>query len=183
LSPEMLFRAGNRWWGDRGPRPASHEGIDICLLKDDKGCLCRLNNKTNIPAIFDGKIVKIDDDFLGKSVFMAHKIYNNEKKQLYTIYGHTTLHNNIHNGAILNEGEIFAVISNPPASKRAISPHLHLSMAWISVSLPGDKLNWELVNGCSEIALIDPLKLIDFSYVILPHYPAISPTEYEIQSC
>lgn len=68
--PGMLFGATEKWWGDRGRRPRPHEGIDLCLYTDKAGRAFRLHESSRIPVMLDGEIVKIEEDFLGKSVYL-----------------------------------------------------------------------------------------------------------------
>ena len=64
--PGMMFRAQDKWWGDRGKREKAHEGIDLCLYKDRQDRIQRLKKNAKIPVMYSGKIVGILDDFLGK---------------------------------------------------------------------------------------------------------------------
>src|SRR3989339_1498275 len=70
--PGMLFNAKDKWWGDQGKRDKPHEGLDLCLYRDQQDRVFRLDEKTKIPALYDGLVVRIFDDFIGKSVMMEH---------------------------------------------------------------------------------------------------------------
>ena len=53
--PGMLFQAPETWWGDPKPRPAPHEGLDLCCFIDDQGNIKNLAaNHIKIPAAFAG---------------------------------------------------------------------------------------------------------------------------------
>ncbi|NVM22508.1 MAG: hypothetical protein HWN68_12100 [Desulfobacterales bacterium] len=64
--PGMLFGALDRWWADGGNRAKPHEGLDLCLYRGLGGHNRSLDERTKIPLTYDGEIVKIDDDFLGR---------------------------------------------------------------------------------------------------------------------
>ena len=72
--PGMLFNSTDKWWGDQGKRDKPHEGLDLCLYKDRKDTILRLGEKAKVPAIYDGRVVRIVDDFLGNGdlIFCCH---------------------------------------------------------------------------------------------------------------
>ena len=63
-------------------------------------------------------------------------------------------------GEIVAEGEIIATMSGAPPQQSTISPHLHLSFAWIPGDRPRDQLNWENLNHDAAITLMDPLSCL-----------------------
>lgn len=76
------------WWGDCGERDNPHEGLDLCLYRNMEDDILRLDEKTNIPAMSDGVVVKIINDFLGRSVILEPPLdlflcdpYNNPSYQ------------------------------------------------------------------------------------------------------
>ncbi|MDM8551804.1 peptidoglycan DD-metalloendopeptidase family protein [Desulfobacterales bacterium HSG2] len=164
--PGMLFDSLEKWWGDGGERPGSHEGIDLCLYRNNAGQISGLNETTRIPATHDGRVIKTDDDFLGKSVYLAHEIYDGNRRQLYTIYGHTAPYRNIHAGTVLNEGELIGTIADVKKKKVKILPHLHITIAWIPATYPPEKLNWETLGKRRDLTLLDPLEIISCKYAI-----------------
>ena len=103
FSPGMLFKAPGKWWGDRGTRARPHEGIDLCLYTDETGRPFALDESTRIPVMFDGEIIKIEEDFLGQSVYVAHAIDDGHGRRLWTIYGHTRPADHIQPGDRLSE--------------------------------------------------------------------------------
>ena len=68
----MLFNSTDKWWGDQGKRDKPHEGLDLCLYKDREDKILRLGENAKVPVIYDGIVVGIVDDFLGKSVIIEH---------------------------------------------------------------------------------------------------------------
>lgn len=163
FTPGMLFKDPAIWWGSGGFRRRLHEGLDICFYRDGSGQNYRLTEKTMIPVIYDGKIVRIDDDFLGKSVYVRHGIYDDNGNRLYTVYGHTSPISGIRIGKELQEGEAFARIADVGLRKTVIPPHLHLSVAWMPETFPYERLNWDLMGDARIITLCNPLKFINDS--------------------
>ncbi len=80
-----------RWWDNGGFRDKPHEGIDLCLYNDQSGSTRALDKAARIPVMYRGCVKNIIDDYIGKTIFMAHDIYNDTVKQLYSIYGHVEL--------------------------------------------------------------------------------------------
>ncbi len=165
--PGMMFRAQDKWWGDRGKREMAHEGIDLCLYKDRQDRIHRLKKNAKIPAMYSGKIVGILDDFLGKSVIIEHAFPQKNDIRFCTIFGHTEPHDGMHAGRIVKEGDIIATIADTRRSKSSITPHLHLSIAWTSGSIPFEKLDWESIGASKALTLFDPLQIMDEHYSVV----------------
>jgi murein DD-endopeptidase MepM/ murein hydrolase activator NlpD len=165
--PEMLFGAQGKWWGDRGRRPRPHEGIDLGLYTDKAGQALRLPESSRIPVMFDGEIIKIEEDFLGESLYLGHEIDDGQGRQLFTIYGHTKPENVVRTGERFRQGEVIATLS--PADRRiaGVPAHLHLSLAWVSKTQASEELNWELLHDPRVAILLDPLRVMDCPYKIL----------------
>ena len=83
--PGMLFNSTDKWWGDQGKRDKPHEGLDLCLYKDREDKILRLGEKAKVPVIYDGIVVGIVDDFLGKSVIIEHLISDGRNNRLCKI--------------------------------------------------------------------------------------------------
>lgn len=160
FKPGMLFKDIAVWWGDGGVRRRPHEGLDICFYRDVSGQNYRLTEKAMIPVIYDGKIVRMDDDFLGKSVYVGHGIYDNNGNRLYTVYGHTSPLRDIAEGKELREGEAFATIADVGVRKTVIPPHLHLSVAWMPETFPCERLNWNMMSDPGIVTLCNPLGFV-----------------------
>lgn len=163
----MLFHSLDKWWGDHGRRDKPHEGLDLCMYKDRRSRILRLDGKTKIPAMVDGVVVRIFNDFLGKSMIIEHDLHNNDSSRFCTIYGHTKPHGDLHVGSIVNEGDIIATLVDSIESKHNILPHLHLSLGWTSKCISYDRLDWETIGTPNTLTLLDPLHVID------AHYPAL----------
>ena len=165
--PGMLFNSSNRWWGDGGSRDNPHQGLDLCLYRGRNGEDYTLDEKTKIPLIYDGEVVNIINDYVGKSIFLIHDTYDGKGNQLYSIYGHTELCNDLDKGKTLNEGDVIATIKGTREKKMDIMPHLHVSLAWVPKSLPYNKLNWKTISDPGIVTLLNPLDLIVCQYTVL----------------
>jgi hypothetical protein len=157
--PGMRFRGLRQWWGAEKPRPAPHEGIDLCSFEDTGGNIVRVDGNLKIPATFAGAIVKIAADFLGQSIFLSHEIYSDSGRQLFTIYGHTEPRAALAAGQAVAEGEIIAEIAASAGDKN-IPLHLHLTFAWVPLPLPAAQLSWEMLSADPSITLLDPLLIL-----------------------
>jgi hypothetical protein len=157
--PGMLFNATEQWWGDKKPRAAPHEGLDLCCFADAGGDIRQLPGGIRIPAAFAGSIAKIDDDFLGKSIFVSHEIFDGKHGQLYTIYGHTEP---VAGKALRSvaAGEIIGAIAGRPAKNSTVLPHLHITVAWVPVRYPLEQLTWQHIVTDRRIMLLDPLLIL-----------------------
>jgi murein DD-endopeptidase MepM/ murein hydrolase activator NlpD len=159
--PGMLFNSWEKWWGDQGRRSAPHEGLDLCSFEDLNGRVRNLDRHTMIPAAFAGKIVKIDQDFLGKSIYISHEIFDNRGRQLYSAYGHTAPQDALNIGSQVAEGEIIGAISQGSGKKTTIVPHLHITFAWIPMKIATHDLNWDNLGKNIDITLIDPISVLE----------------------
>jgi Peptidase family M23 len=159
FEPGMLFNSSETWWGDKNPRATPHEGLDLCFFEDRAGKIKNLNKEINLPAAFAGEVIKIGRDFLGKSIFLGHEIFSEDRRQLCSAYGHTRPQANLSVGRKVAAGEIIAVISSS-GPNTAVPPHLHLTFAWIPVPIDPDRLNWQNLGRDPAITLIDPLSVL-----------------------
>jgi len=156
--PGMLFGSGQKWWGDKGNRGRAHEGLDLLLYRNNDGEVLSLDEKTAVPAIYDGTVVRVIDDFLGRSIFMKHHAHGNSR--FITAFGHTKPLAGIEAGSRVKEGDIIATIAGTSDPKINIAPHLHISAGWISAEIDYETLDWETIGSSKMIRLIDPLKII-----------------------
>lgn len=166
MYPGMFFNDLYQWWGDRGVRHRPHEGLDLCCYRDIAGQEYRINERIKIPVMYGGEIAHIVNDFLGKSIYVAHDIYDERENRLYTVYGHTGLSNGVHAGKILNEGDIIATIADAGWKKTKVFSHLHISVAWLPGSFPYRDLTWEIMGNSKIVTLCDPLRFLDGKYRI-----------------
>jgi murein DD-endopeptidase MepM/ murein hydrolase activator NlpD len=160
----MLFQAQRKWWGDQGLRDVPHEGLDLYSFETGGGRVKTVDHQTQIPAAFAGQVVKIDRDFLGKSIYLSHAIYTDGDRQLLSAVGHTVPKDGLTTGQQVAAGEIIAAVEGFPGRKTNLPPHLHLTFAWVPKDFRLDQLTWKNLGFDSRITLIDPLLVIaDFS--------------------
>ena len=164
----MLFGATQSWWGDSGPRARAHEGVDFSRYCDTSGRSRRLPHGTRIPAILDGRVVSIAEDFLGQSLFVRHGLDDGKGRRLYAFYGHILPSASCFPGAWLKAGEVVGIIADPQAREKSIPPHLHLSIAWVPDTIPSDRLDWKSLVTEKEILFLDPLKVLHLRYEVIP---------------
>ena len=153
----MLFLSEKKWWGDKGYRRHRHNGLDIRLYETSEGTLTTINEETRIPIIYEGRIVSIIKDFLGRSLFAAHEIYDGNF-QLYTIYGHVIQATSIVTGKFLNEGTPVATLAK--ASDAQVPSHLHVSVALVPKTIPPETLTWDILDKNEGISFLDPGHII-----------------------
>jgi murein DD-endopeptidase MepM/ murein hydrolase activator NlpD len=154
----MLFGTELKWWGDRGKRNSRHEGLDLLLYRNNDGQVLRLDDKTMVPAIYDGTVVSVIDDFLGRSIFMEHHSHGN--RTFFTAFGHTRPLKGIKAGSKVKEGDIIATIAEISDPKIKITSHLHITAGWASGDLQCEMLNWETIVSSKVIKMVDPLDII-----------------------
>jgi murein DD-endopeptidase MepM/ murein hydrolase activator NlpD len=163
----MLFNSTDKWWGDQGNRDKSHEGLDLCFYNNQEDTIFRLGENAKIPVVYDGMLVAIIDDFLGKSLIFEHMFSERDNYRLCTIYGHTIPEDNLYVGKIVKKGDVIATLASSSTFKTDIFPHLHLSLGWSSKAISYDRLDWKNIGSPNNLTLLDPLKVIDCSYDIL----------------
>lgn len=164
LLPGMMFHAPDKWWGNQAKRNKPHEGLDLCLYRDRQGKIHYLNEGTQIPAMYEGIIVKILDDFLGKSVIMEHVLSDSENIFFFTIFGHTRPASSLRVGTSFNPGDIIASIAGAGKSNSDINPHLHISIGYSSQQISYENLNWQSIGTPNTILLFDPLTVMNLKY-------------------
>ena len=160
--PGMLFNAPDKWWGDQSRRDRPHEGLDLCLYKDRWNRILRLDDKTKIPVMYDGVVVRIINDFIGQSVFIEHGLPDDNSRFL-TIYGHTNPREGLRVGRMVKAGDIIASLADSSKPKADILPHLHISVGKTSKFVSYKKLDWETIGVADTLKLFDPLDVISVS--------------------
>ena len=164
LCSGMLFEAPDQWWGFQGKRNKLHEGLDLGFYKNQKKEIIGFNDSTRIPTIYDGVIVGIFNDFLGKSILIKHEISSADNGTLCTIFGHLNPEKEIYPGMWVEEGEIIASVAS--SGKSRMSPHLHISIGWAKKEITGAFLDWKIISSSETLKLIDPLETIGRSSLV-----------------
>ena len=158
--PGMLFLALEKWWGDQGLRAVPHEGLDLYSFETDGGGVKTVDQQTQVPAAFAGQVVKIDRDFLGKSIYISHAMYTEDGYQLLSAVGHTIPKEGLKLGQLVAAGEIIATVSGISGQKSNLPSHLHLTFAWVPEDFRLEQLTWKNLGHDPGIRLFDPLPVI-----------------------
>lgn len=158
--PGMLFHSMDKWWGNQGKRLKPHEGLDLCMYQTHQNQTLFLDEQTKLPSMYDGLILKIMDDFIGKSVILEHRLNKNDPSRFCTIYGHILPLSGLYEDKAVMEGEILGTLAPPRNLQRNLPPHLHLSVVWISSNISIQPLDWDSMGKLKGLKWIDPLSLI-----------------------
>ncbi len=164
---DMLFGAKKYWWGAKKQRPGPHEGIDLCLFRDGNGKIICIDERTNVPSAYDGTVVKILDDFLGKSILIEHVFRGDGRSVFLTIYGHTVPSEGLSVGESVNEGQVIATVASRKGVKPHVPPHLHLTIGRSTRPILYEGLDWTTISAPERLQLVDPLNMIDGARVII----------------
>jgi murein DD-endopeptidase MepM/ murein hydrolase activator NlpD len=181
ISPGMLFTAKNSWWGGQGKRTGNHEGLDLVFYKNQKNEIAGFDEYTKIPILYDGVIVGIFNDFLGKSIFIEQGIADHDRGRLCAIFGHVKPMKNVYVGKKCKQGEPIAAVAG--MGKSGVRPHLHITIAWVKREITAEVFDWNVIGRSEEITLIDPIEVIGkYSLVsdseIVGYREGISPSRY-----
>jgi len=164
----MLFDAMDAWWGDRDKRNAPHEGLDLCFYLDGDGEPHSLGSGFRVPAVHEGQVVKIDDDFLAKSIYVRHAFRDDSGSILFSVYGHTNPEAGIEIGVAVSDGDVITRIAETSSKNAAPPPHLHISLVWVPASLPVVDLTWATISARRKVKPVDPLAFLGLPHVLLP---------------
>ncbi|MBA4371740.1 MAG: hypothetical protein C0402_02635 [Thermodesulfovibrio sp.] len=162
--PGMRFGERHIWWGNRGLRISPHEGLDLCYYRSVDSSIMTLSAGTLIPVLHDGHIVRIVDDFLGKTIFVKHARQDEDNRMLYSIYGHVIPQENLVPGLHVRTGTVIGILASRSKKTAAPPPHLHLSAALLPEDFSPERLGWDMTASEAKILFIDPLPLIDCAY-------------------
>ncbi|MBU1737771.1 MAG: hypothetical protein KKG35_06485 [Proteobacteria bacterium] len=160
LKPGMAYNDPEKWWGNQGPRPSPHEGIDLVSYQDQNEQVHQLEPGTLIPLLYPGKIVRIFNDLVARTVVAGHDYRNTSGWVLHTFYAHMVVLTEVSPGLYPAPGEAVGTIASPAGSS-GCPAHLHVSAAWVSPDTPPEKLRWQEFASKKIIAGIDPLTLIN----------------------
>jgi murein DD-endopeptidase MepM/ murein hydrolase activator NlpD len=160
--PGMEFGAQDTWWGAKVKRARPHEGIDLCFYRGVKDNIFHIDERAKIPAMYDGIVVKIIDDFIGKTIIMRHSFPEIGEGTFLTMYGHTNPGESLETDRSVKMGEIIATLAVPRGANAPL-PHLHLTFAWNPGKIPYDVLDWTTIVNPGIARLVDPLQVIGFS--------------------
>lgn len=157
VEPAMRFGAASTWWAGRGPRPRPHEGLDLAFYQGRDQALHRLGVETRVPAMYDGVVVRLCDDFIGRSVMMEHR-FSEQPGWFYTLYGHTRPRESLSAGQAVRAGQIVARLAPVNRPRSTVLPHLHISVGWSPDPVAPERLEWDALPDV--LCLLDPLPLL-----------------------
>ena len=163
--PGMLFGNLEKWWPDAGPRPTAHEGLDICYYTDALGEDLQFDPGVRVPVMTAGTVLALCDDFLGRSVFLAH---GQEQEPLISVYAHIRPLAAVGPGFVASAGEVIGTVADTAGRRNRMPAHLHLTIMKIPAGVPAASLDWTFICRSDMVTLFDPLtKLFCPSYRIL----------------
>jgi len=156
--PGMLFGSLEKWWPDAGQRPAAHEGLDICYYTDASGTDRQFDPGVQVPVMAAGKILGLCDDFLGRSVFVAHNV--GEPLLLVSVYAHIRPLPDVRFGNGVPAGAVLGTVADTAGRQNRMPPHLHVTVMQIPSDLRGISLDWKFICRSDKVLLINPLEII-----------------------
>jgi len=158
FQPGMLFQDANCWWKP-ARRVHTHEGVDFCAYHAGQDGEVRKVGSDLVPSLYCGEVARIDDDFLGKTIWMKHPAIQCDRLILFSALGHIIPNGTAIEGRTVGKGEEMGRIA--PARKGALlAMHLHLSVFWAPPFLRSDRLNWQDLPASRMIRLFDPLSIL-----------------------
>jgi len=160
--PGMEFGARNTWWRGHAKRATPHEGIDLRFYQGINKNVFTIDNGAKIPAMYHGVVVKIIDDFIGRTIIIENRFPDIDEGIYFTFYGHTNPVEGLGTGQIVKASEIIAIVAHSKG-EASPPPHLHLSLAWSYKPVPYDILDWTTINNPNIVRLVDPRTIIGTS--------------------
>ncbi|MCI5142224.1 MAG: hypothetical protein D3909_11010 [Candidatus Electrothrix sp. ATG1] len=156
--PGSCFLDEQLWWGKHKQRLALHEGVDLVCFLNQQEEKQWLAPGLLVPAIFPGRVVQLQQDFLNWSLYIRHDAFCRDEAVLHTVYGHVQPSEELCIGQNVIAGDPAAVLAAYPHS--SVPLHLHVTVAWIPRSIPSHRLNWQMLSEHEQIVLLDPLSHI-----------------------
>ena len=154
----MLFSSKDKWWGDFKFRHCVHEGIDITYYRTHPDKIQCFDNSIRVPAMDDGIIVNICDDFLGQTLVVEHKNSNRSHRQILFVYAHIIPEKDLKMGLPIQREDIIARVCDTDKNP-LLPPHFHFSCFEVPQQIQPGNLDWNLFSKNHEINLIHPVFL------------------------
>lgn len=154
----MLFSSADKWWGDFRFRHAFHEGIDITYYRTGQGKMHCFDDSVKVPAMDDGILLNICDDFLGQTLVVEHKDSVPGICRILFVYSHIIPEKRLKKGTAIRKETVIARVCDTLKNPQ-LPPHLHFSCFEVSSRLSPEHLDWKLFSKNSEINLIHPVFL------------------------
>jgi hypothetical protein len=165
----MMFGSVKKWWGKKGVRASSHEGLDLCFFESTGKEKFRLDETTAIPMLYNGRVEHITEDLLGQTAITRHFFADPEQPDILSLYGHLNLDRNLKVGDDIGAGQVFAKIAGFGNTKKILLPHVHISLAKPDLLPPADHLEWEFLNTVDLDVFIDPIQAISANYTVIEY--------------
>lgn len=154
----MLFSTRDKWWGDFGTRSSAHEGIDITYFRTRPREICRFDDTIIIPAMEDGQIINICDDFLGRTLVVEPVNHEFAGTRVIYTYAHILPESRLIIGHRIKKNEAVARVCDTRKNPK-LTPHLHFSCFEIEKGVLPEDLNWDLFSKSTSLTPIHPVFL------------------------
>jgi len=155
--PGMLFSSRDKWWGDFQFRPLPHEGMDICWYRrspHDRTLLC-FTPEIRVPAMEDGILVNVCDDFLGRTLVVEKPFQTPQDHRVVMVYAHVVPEPELALQDRIKAGQIIARVCDTKKNP-LLPPHLHLSCFELFTPAADADLTWTLFTDPDKINMILP---------------------------
>lgn len=154
----MSFSSREKWWGDFKIRHAIHEGIDITYFRTGPDELKCFDVSTKVPAMDDGVILNICDDFLGQTLVVEQESSQRFNTRILFAYAHVIPETQLKIGQTIHKEDIIARVSDTHKNPE-LPPHLHFSCFEAPGHYQPERLDWKLFSGGTRVNLIHPVFL------------------------
>jgi len=154
----MLFSSKDKWWGDFKFRHSVHEGIDITYYRIHPEKMQCFDDSIKVPAMDDGIILNICDDFLAQTLVVEHESSISSSKRVLFAYAHIIPEKGLKIGHVIQKKDVIARVCDTHKNPH-LPPHLHFSCLETSKSILPECLNWSLFTTHPDINLINPIFL------------------------
>lgn len=154
----MLFSSKDKWWGDFKLRHSPHEGIDITYYRTYPDEMHTFDDSIKIPAMDDGIILNICDDFLAQTLVVEHKNSIDFNQRILFVYAHIIPEKNLKAGHIIKKKDVIARVCDTHKNPQ-LPPHLHFSCFEVLKNVQPEHLNWNLFSKNRDVNLIHPVFL------------------------
>jgi hypothetical protein len=161
FQPGMLFQDNDCWWKS-ARRAHPHKGVDFCGFHAGRSDEVRRVGADLVPSLYDGVVIKINDDFLGKTVWIRHRSIRSDQLILFSALGHIIPDKAIAEGSLISQGEAVGRVA-PEKKGALLAMHLHLSVFWAPSFFKTERLCWQDLSSSRMIRLFDPLSIISRS--------------------
>jgi hypothetical protein len=154
----MLFESKDKWWGDFKFRHCPHEGIDITYYRTYPDEMHRFDDSIKVPAMDDGILLNICDDFLAQTLVVEHGKSILFDRRILFVYAHIIPEKSLKLGHIIKKGDVIARVSDTHKNPQ-LPPHIHFSCFEVLRKVQPKYFNWNLFSKNNEVNLIHPVSL------------------------